>query len=288
MPDPHTNIVLDGGATRSLHPGGPTCASGRLDPATTEAATVATHERFVTAGAQLLTTDTMHVWPKVGGSWAQQVDRAVALARRGAKGVQVWGALPPASMPGAAWADADFEVRGRMTSGWGLLAARFVAAGVDGLVLQSFADPVEAAAAIAEVRAVTAVLPIAACLSPRHDGRLQDGSDPAPALRALRQAGASWVGFNCGTGPASIEAAVALAPDADWARPSSGGLGTDALAASLIRLGERCHFVGGCCGVGPEVIAVLALANRLVVRHPGDAAAVSRRLRTSPPVSEPS
>ncbi len=279
MSDLHPNIVLDGGIAHTIGCPSRTCRAWSADRPPIGADGGASHAAFVQAGARILSTDTMHLWPAVGSPWAADVDNAVALARSRAAAGEVWGVIPPASMAKFRWLDAGFRERVRLKSGWSQLAARFVAAGVDGLVLQGFSDVVECAAAVAEVRSVAPTLLLVASLSPRDDGRLQDGSDPASALLALRQAGASWVGFGCGTGPASISAALALAPDAEWARPSGGDLSPGDVAAALVRMGEQCHFVGGCCGVGPDVTSIQWGANQWL-RRPGDSAEVTRRLIT--------
>jgi 5-methyltetrahydrofolate--homocysteine methyltransferase len=278
--DLHPNIVLDGGIAHTIGRPSRTCRAWSADRPPIGADGGASYAAFVAAGARILTTDTMHLWPAIGSPWAEDLDRAVALARCNATGGEVWGVVPPASMAKFRWLDVSFQERVRLSGGWSQLAARFVAAGVDGLVLQGFADVVECAAAVAEVRSVAPTMVLVASLSPRDDGRLQDGSDPASALLTLRQAGASWVGFGCGTGPASIAAALALAPDAEWARPSGGDLSPGDVAAALVRMGDQCHFVGGCCGVGPEVTSIQWRANQLL-RRPGDAADVTRRLIAS-------
>ena len=238
--DRKRNVVLDGGAQ---------C---------TDADEVAdAHARFVAAGAQITLTATFHALPHLRKDWEVVADRAVALAREGAGAASVWALIGPASQGTVRWSEAGFAEREALTSGWWALAARCAAAGVDGFALQTFTDAIECAAAVAAVRAVVPQLPIAASLSPRADGHLMDGSDPAPALLALRAAGATWAGFNCGGGPEAIEAAVALAPEADWARPSAGTVDHDALVAALVRLAGRCRYVGGCCGVDPAAIGAL-------------------------------
>jgi hypothetical protein len=279
LSDPHTTVIVAGGPPHVVTCRGP-CAAWSADRPPIDADAGASLAAAVAAGARLVATDTMHLWPASGSGWEVEVDRAVAAARR--HGVPVWGVVPPASLPRFTWLGATFEERVHLRSGWSLLAARFAAAGVDGLLVLGFTDAVECVAAVTEVRATSPAVPIAALLSPRDDGRLRDGSDPAEALRALRRAGAGSVGFGCGTGPASIAAAVALAPEAEWARPSAGDLSPEEVAAALIRLADSCHTVGGCCGVGPDVTALQRRAAQLVLRHAGDAADVTRRLVGDP------
>ena len=270
------NVVLDGGAASTLRLLDPTCANSVDDWVRTLPNEVGdAHKRFAAAGAHILLTCTFRTLPHLRPDWGDVADRAVALARAGAGTAKVWATLGPASTPGGRWADASFDDRAALTSGWGTMAARYAALGVDGFALQTFLDPVECAAAIGAVRAAVQKLPILASLSPRDDGWLHDGSDAADALLVLRRAGASLVGFNCGGGPVAIEAAVARAPEADWAKPSCGTAGHDALVEALVRLAGRCRFVGGCCGVDDAAIAVLHRSTNLPFREPGDDAEVS-------------
>lgn len=255
------NIIVDGGSAATLGRPDARCADDADGWALDHAREVGeAHASFARAGAQILLTETRHTLPSRRSDWGDLVGAAIALARRAPGAPQVWATVGPASAPGAPWAAMGFDDRARAVADFAALAARCAANGVDGFALQSFVDPIECAAA---VRAVAGAVPgatILASLTPRDDGRLADGSDPAKALVDLRQAGASWVGFNCGTGPESIEAAVALAPEADWARPARGTGPTDAFVDSLVRLAARVRFVGGCCGVDAAIIARLDAA----------------------------
>jgi methionine synthase I (cobalamin-dependent) len=123
-------------------------------------------------------------------------------------------------------------------------------------VLETLVDVDEAHAMIACVRAQTR-LPLVASFVPRADGALLRGAAPASALAAARAVGADHVGFNC-AGPAAVEAAVAACPpDAvTWCKPAREGADDDTLVAMLTR-SSASAVVGGCCGVGPLVLARL-------------------------------
>lgn len=274
--DLNRNVMLDGGTASTWRLDRPTCADSVDEWVLTFADEVSeTHAQFANAGCAILLTSTVNTLPHRRQDWRAVVSRAVALARQRAGAAEVWGTIGPASTPGHKWADEGFDARARLTDGWREIATAFADEGVQGFALQSFTDPIELAAAIAQVRGAVPRLPIAACLTPADDGRLIDGSDPAPALQALRQAGATWVGFNCGSGPAAIEAAVARAPDADWAKPSRGGSSGDDLIAALVRLAGRCRYVGGCCGVQAGTIAMLRRATTKPLPEPVDEVAMS-------------
>jgi methionine synthase I (cobalamin-dependent) len=198
----------------------------------------AVHRAFTRAGAEVVLTGTFMAVPHRRGDWANVVDRAVSLASRAVAGTgaQMWGSLGSAGLPGE----------------YAVVASR-MADRVSGVALETFVDAGAAVAAVREVRRAFPGLPIAATLVPRADGRLWDGSEPSPALDALRAAGATFVGFNCAP-PSAVAAAVARAP-CDWVKPNRGELGRDAWAA-VVRAIPAAH-VGGCCGVEPEDLASL-------------------------------
>jgi methionine synthase I (cobalamin-dependent) len=115
-------------------------------------------------------------------------------------------------------------------------------------VLETFVDPAAATAALDAVRPLTEHT-LVVSLVPRPDGTVR-GNEPGPVLAGLVRRGADGVGFNCGTGPAQVLAAVArldVDPGPLWVRPA--GDGTPATVAALVSLSARARWVGGCCGV---------------------------------------
>lgn len=236
-------VVLDGGLATALQASGlpvftPVEPWVLARPHAVEAAQAG----YVDAGARVLLTATFRA--TVRDDWAEIADRAVAIARRAAAGrAHVWGSIGPG---------------GRHVQG---LARRLTELGAEGIVLETFTDAAECEEAVRAARRGAWHVPIAASLCPRDDGRLWDGRDPVPALRRLLAAGATVVGFNCGTGPGSIEAAVRFCDAVHaplWAKPSRGDTDDEALLASLLRLARRCRYVGGCCGVDATVIRAFA------------------------------
>lgn len=237
-------MVLDGGLAtalqaRGLPPFQPVEPWLLSRPHEVEAAQAA----FVDAGARVLLTATFCTRAPDPG-WTELADRAVAIARQGAAGrAHVWGAIGPVGGDVAA------------------LARRLTELGAEGIVLETFTDASACEQAVRAARCGAWHVPIVASLCPRDDGRLWDGGDPVPALGRLLAAGATVVGFNCGTGPGSIEAAIDRCDAVHaplWAKPSRGGADDDALLAALVRLSRRCRYVGGCCGVDARVIRAFA------------------------------
>lgn len=213
----------------------------------------AVHRAFAEAGAEIVLAGTFRALPHLTTRWAEVLDRAVALAR---VGPPVWLSLGPASTPSRSWR--DHPDRPLLAASWAEAAQRGVFTGAEGIVLETFLDPEEALAAVGAVRPALPSTPLVVSLSPAADGRLADGSEPAPWLARLGSEGASGAGFNCGTGPASIRAAVdrcGAVPIPLWARPSRGEADDETLLETLAHLATRCRWVGGCCGVGPETIA---------------------------------
>ncbi len=82
-------------------------------------------------------------------------------------------------------------------------AAALVEGGVDLLMLETFRDWNEAAAAVDAVRSVCA-LPIVALVTTEEDGNSLDGTPPEQFGPALVARGASVVGVNCSVGPAPM------------------------------------------------------------------------------------
>jgi methionine synthase I (cobalamin-dependent) len=208
----------------------------------------AVHRDFVAAGAEIVLSATFRALPSLQPRWAEITDLAVEVALRA--GVPVWASIGPASTFQRAWRTH------REPGGWGALAERCLDRGAAGVVLETFTDADELRAALADVLPVARHLPVIASLAPREDGLLFDGSDPKPILAALLDQGAAGVGFNCGTGPASVEAAVARCDGVGplWAKPSAMNAPPKEVVAALARLAERCRWVGGCCGVGPDLL----------------------------------
>lgn len=184
----------------------------------------AVHERFAAAGARVHFAGTFRMLPGVQPEWRALAPRAAELAR--IPGCATWAPLGPG---GASYADVCAHLAGS----------------VDGFALETFADPAALDRAVTEV--LRAGLPVAALLVVRDDGRLWDGADPRPWLDRWHGLGVT-VGFNCAPA-AAIGRALAAWGGPAWARPS------DASAGDLRALVGVASGIGGCCGVGPAVVA---------------------------------
>ncbi len=150
-------------------------------------------------------------------------------------------------------------------------------AGADAILLETFADLVEARIALEAAKA--AGLPVVVSFvfdSGRKNDRTMMGATPEQAAREMESAGASAVGANCGRGIADyidicarIRGATSLPV---WMKPNAGlpemvdgkalysttAADFAARVPELVRAGAS--FAGGCCGSNPEFIAATVRA----------------------------
>ncbi len=175
-------------------------------------------------------------------------------------------------------------------------ATALVEGGVDLLMLETFRDWNEAAAAVDAVRSVCA-LPIVALVTTEDDGNSLDGTPPEQFGPALVARGASVVGVNCSVGPApmleTVERLAAVCDVPLSAQPNAGKprdiegrniyLCSPEYMASYARrfIASGVRLVGGCCGTTPEHIRQIALAvKQLAPDVPRGAAPASLRAIT--------
>ena len=171
-------------------------------------------------------------------------------------------------------------------------------AGVDLLVLETFADLAELELALGVARSVCA-LPLVASMSFTREVRTLGGVVPETAVSRLRVAGADVIGANCSTGPRGVHEVLLRYSEAE----AGVGVGSSALPIAFSAMpnagypesrGERLYFpappdyfadyaeqflasgarlIGGCCGTTPDHIRG--------VRRALDAARTTGRRRTS-------
>ncbi|HEX6970931.1 MAG TPA: bifunctional homocysteine S-methyltransferase/methylenetetrahydrofolate reductase, partial [Limnochordia bacterium] len=157
-----------------------------------------------------------------------------------------------------------------------------LAGGVDLFIIETMADPAEAALAIEAARAA-ADLPVVATFSFSDDGRTLASHSPRAAamqLAALGDQAPDVIGLNCGVGPALTldmlnEMRQHLPLQQHWAALPNAGLPSRvggrllygaspayfaAIAPRFLQAGAR--LIGGCCGTTPEHIAAMRQALR--------------------------
>lgn len=198
------------------------------------------HGAFAQAGATAVLAGTFRLLPHLEADWRRRGERAVALAREA--GVRVLLSVGPAGTVSEAWSGDATPFRE---------VVEVLGPSCDGVVLETFTSQGELLAAVRAAREVHVGL-LVASMSPGRDGRLVDGSEPAPAVDFLRHAGADFVGFNCGPGcVAAARRCLAAGVEVDWLKPNADD---DEIPDQVL---QRIPHVGGCCGVGPAEIALL-------------------------------
>jgi methionine synthase I (cobalamin-dependent)/5,10-methylenetetrahydrofolate reductase len=149
-------------------------------------------------------------------------------------------------------------------------------AGADLIILETFSDLEELAAAVRAVRATTD-LPIVAEVTFGNDGITASGASPADVAHALAALGADVAGVNCSVGPARViefvgemhraEPALRLSAMPNAGFPFRAGErmiypSTPAYFAEHVPLflGAGVALIGGCCGTTPAHIQAMRAA----------------------------
>jgi 5-methyltetrahydrofolate--homocysteine methyltransferase len=178
-------------------------------------------------------------------------------------------------------------------------AAGLIAGGVDGLIVETCQDLLQAkAAVIGAQRAMAAAgrrVPLIAHVTVETTGTMLLGSEIGAALTALEPLGVDLIGLNCATGPAEMtehlrylsqnaRLGLSVMPNAGLPQLTADGavypLTPDELAEALHRFVTEygAVLVGGCCGTTPEHIGA-------VVERVRDAAPARRDPRPEAGVS---
>jgi len=150
-------------------------------------------------------------------------------------------------------------------------AAALAEGGADAIVIETMADPAEAALAVAA--AAETGLPVVGCMtfdSGADRDRTMMGATPEQAVEALTAAGAQVIGSNCGQGIAgfvNICRRLRAATDLPvWIKANAGlpemidgqtvyKQTPEEFAGFVPQLVEAgANFIGGCCGTTPEFI----------------------------------
>jgi homocysteine S-methyltransferase len=268
----------------------------------------AIHREYVTAGADLLETNTFganRFKLAVHGLDARvrEINRAgVRLARdvRETMGrdVLILGSvgplgkyLQPIGTVGEEEARAAFREQ----------AEGLVEGGVDGFVAETFSDIRELRVAVEAIRLVSADLPVVASLAFNEERRTFMGQAPADVGRELQGLPVQVIGANCSVGPSVLYDVLVLlrqaAPDRLVAIQPNAGLPSRLgerliylsspvymadYAARMLDAGAR--IVGGCCGTTPEHVRAM---REVVDRHVPDQARASRSVFIGPAASLP-
>lgn len=236
---------------------------------------IAIHERYLQAGARIITTNTF------GGTRPRLAmhglaDRVEELSRAAAELART------AAQPYGALVAGDLGPTGELLEPLGTLTADqaeqlfaeqlrgLVAGGVDLVLIETMSDLGEAEAAVRATHAVAPGLPVVATLSFDTNLRTMMGVTPAAAVVALGALGVVAVGANCGRGPEEMEIIV---DQMVQARPEGLRLVAQSNAGLPVLVGDHFAYdksphdmaeharrlraagvdlIGACCGSTPE------------------------------------
>lgn len=225
------------------------------------------HRAYAAAGATVHTAATFRTTPARAGAAARALThRAVRLARQAVPAHhRVLGSLAPAADCWHPEDTPDDAARAHRA-----MAELLVEAGVDGLLVETFADADEAV--IATAAAARTGRPVWTALTSGYDNQLLTPAALQDAARRVRDAGAALVLVNCLPAARALPWVDALAaldhPFGVYANAGrvDEGLrhGTDGAAdryATLARdwVARGAVVVGGCCGTGPDHVQALSV-----------------------------
>lgn len=150
-------------------------------------------------------------------------------------------------------------------------------AGVDLLILETFADLYEVVEAIQAAKEVAPELSVIASMTFTRDNRTLLGDSPAKVAHRIHEAGADVIGINCSGGPNQLlnllkrmreavpEGIFSVMPNAGWPQQVEGRIMYPAgpeyfgdYALSFWR--EGACVIGGCCGTTPAHILSMSKA----------------------------
>ena len=235
------------------------------------------HREYLTAGADIIKTNSFGINPLKYDDYDVRVKRAVALANEArAEFCESYVALDvgPLGRLIAPLGDLAFEDA--------VAAYRSVAAagceGADLVLIETMSDIYEAKAAVLGVREACDLPIFVSCVFDKR-GKLMTGADPAAVVATLEGLGALAIGMNCAEGPdgmlailptLAVRASVPLIvnPNAGLPRIEDGravyDLGIADFATKMVEVAKYATVLGGCCGTSPEYIKAMKGATLVV------------------------
>ena len=252
------------------------------------------HESYVRAGAEAIETNTFGANPVKLSSFGLE-DRTEELNATGARiardvagdRVSVLGAVGPLGIRIEPFGP---TAREEAVGYFRRQIVGLIEGGVDGFVLETFADLEELRTAFTAVREISD-LPMIAQLTIGEDGITAFGSKVEKVARELSDWGADVIGLNCSVGPAimldAIERMAEVTDKPLSAQPNAGMprvvgdrkiylSNPEYMASYALRMIDAgVRFVGGCCGTTPDHVKVMA--DKVATREPRQHATVQRR-----------
>jgi methionine synthase / methylenetetrahydrofolate reductase(NADPH) len=241
------------------------------------------HEDFVSAGAQLIETNTFGAnsvrLARHGlDDKVRDINAAAVRIAREAGGTKAYvaGAIGPSGL----LLDELVDKAPQLREAFRAQAEALAEASVDAIVVETMRQPMEMWIALDAVREATrgSTIALIAQVSIDDDLAMADGTPILAMAEQIKACGADVIGVNCSTGPQDVFAAVekiiglgvpiSAMPNAGLPRrvddrlmyvatPEYFGLA----ARRMFKLGVR--IVGGCCGTTPDHIRRIANAARM-------------------------
>jgi 5-methyltetrahydrofolate--homocysteine methyltransferase len=266
-------VILDGGMgtllqSRGLKPGQSPEELGLEKPEIIREI----HELYISAGAQIITTNTFggsrhKLGPKIN---PVELNRKMARAARQAAGDRAYvaGSVGPTGKMLSPLGDIEFS---GMLSAFREQITGLVQGGVDLILGETHFDLAEAKAVVMAAREVCD-LPVAISMT-FDQGRSLTGTSPLVYLETMQNLGIDIVAINCSSGPDDfiplvesmlprLETPLLIQPNAGLPVLEDGQtvfkLGPDEFAdklTSFIKMGVK--LLGGCCGTTPDHIRAL-------------------------------
>jgi len=279
-------LLGDGAMGTQLHKAGlPITSSFDVINLTNPDQVYAVHKAYIDAGAELIETNTFganhfklseHGYgDKVAEVCRAAVDIAQrAIADSGREDVYLAGSVGPLGPKMRPFGSISKEdAREAFAEQIRALAE----AGVDVILLETFADHHELMEALGAARTVAPTLPLIAHATFAGDDRTLSGFTPARVAYDLYRAGADVLGVNCSGGPSQLaavlqtmrtcvpKARLSVMPNAGFPESVGGRVMYPATAEyfgdyalTFQTLGAR--VIGGCCGTTPEHISAMRRA----------------------------
>jgi len=265
------------------------------------------HAEYVRAGAEIIETNTFGANPIKLSAFGldartEEINEAAAgLARRAAgERACALGAIGPLGIRIEPWGPTSVDEAAEL---FARQAAGLAAGGVDGFVLETFADLEEVVQAIRAVRTVAPDAPIFAEMSFGEEGHTAYGTTVEAVAAELSAECVDVIGLNCSVGPSAmlvaLERMAAVTSTPISALPNAG-LPRDVgdrkiylaspeyMARYARRMAEAgARFVGGCCGTTPEHTRHMAQLLGTRGRHGARPASPRRREEAADPAVQP-
>ncbi|MFZ5434507.1 MAG: bifunctional homocysteine S-methyltransferase/methylenetetrahydrofolate reductase [Calditrichota bacterium] len=237
----------------------------------------ALHREYITAGSQLITTNTFGGNPLRLAEHGferrtREINRAGAeVARRAAEETAfVAGSIGPLNrmLEPIGKLSLDDARRAFREQALGLLEG-----GVDLFMVETMSNLAEIQEAIAAIRSLSGDIPIIATMTFTEEGKTLVGDKPADVRHALMEMGATVIGANCSVGPQPMLDVIermggegiplAAQPNAGFPKLVGGRYIYLASPQYFSEYADRfldagVTLVGGCCGTTPDHIRAIA------------------------------